>query len=117
MDTNQEKTIFEKIATRILPAQFIYEDEICCAINDIQPQAPVHILVFPKKHIARLSEAKAEDKNGLGHLLWVVQQIAEQQKLDKGFRVVINNGLLAGETVPHLHIHLLAGRQLGWPPG
>ena len=117
MDTNPKKTIFEKIATRILPAQFVYEDEICCAINDIQPQARVHILVFPKKRIVRLSEAKAEDKNCLGHLLWVVQQIAEQQQLEKGFRVVINNGPLGGETVPHLHIHLLAGRHLNWPPG
>ena len=113
----QEDTLFGKIIRREIPADIVYEDDQCLAFRDIAPQAPTHILVIPKKAIPKLSEAKAEDKALLGHLLYVVGDIAREQKLENGYRVVINTGEAAGQTVFHLHLHLLGGRELSWPPG
>jgi histidine triad (HIT) family protein len=111
-------TIFSKIIAREIPARIIHEDEQCVAFHDVNPQAPVHFLVVPKKVIPRIGESTAEDEPLLGHLLFVAQTMAKQQGLgDSGFRVVINNGPDGGETVPHLHVHVLGGRPLAWPPG
>jgi len=110
-------TIFEKIIAREIPADILHEDEHCIAIRDIDPQAPTHFLVIPKQLIPRIGEAGQEDQTVLGHLLLVVGKIARAEDLEKGFRVVINNGSEGGETVPHLHIHVLGGRQMSWPPG
>ena len=110
-------TLFEKIINREIPADVLHEDETCIAIRDIAPQAPVHALVIPKKLIPRIAEARREDQKVIGHLLLVAGQLARSEKLDDGFRIVINNGSDGGETVPHLHVHLLGGRQLQWPPG
>ncbi len=112
------KTLFEKIAAREIPAAIIYEDEFVFAVRDIHPQAPTHILIVPKKPIPRLAEAGADDQNLLGHLLLKAAEVAAKLGLDKtGFRLVINNGSDGGETVPHLHCHILGGRPLAWPPG
>jgi histidine triad (HIT) family protein len=111
------KTIFQKIAEREIPADFVYEDELCFAIRDIAPQAPTHILVIPKRCVPRVSESTAADAALLGHLIVAAGKIAREQGLLAGFRLVINSGKQAGETVPHLHVHLLAGRDLAWPPG
>ncbi len=112
-----DKTIFQRIIDREIPSTSVYEDEICYAFRDISPQAPTHILIVPKKHIARLAEATPVDQSLLGHLLLTAARIARDLKLERGFRVVVNNGADGGETVPHLHVHLLAGRPLAWPPG
>jgi len=112
-----QKTLFQKIADREIPAKFVYEDDFCFAINDIDPQAPVHVLVIPKRLIARVGAAQAADTADVGKLLLTAAKIAKDLALDKGFRLVVNNGPDGGETVPHLHIHLLGGRALGWPPG
>jgi histidine triad (HIT) family protein len=110
--------IFARIIRKELPAAIVYEDDRALAFRDINPKAPVHILVVPKKDIARVSEAKAEDEPLLGHLLTVAAQIARQEGIDDtGYRLVINKGRDAGESVPHLHVHLLGGRPMGWPPG
>jgi histidine triad (HIT) family protein len=110
-------TIFEKIIAREIPADILHEDEHCIAIRDIDPQAPTHFLVIPKQVIPRIGEAGQEDQAVLGHLLLVAGKIARSEGLEKGFRVVLNNGSEGGETVPHLHIHVLGGRQMSWPPG
>lgn len=115
-----DKTIFQKIIDREVPAPLVYEDEHCAAFNDINPQAPVHILIVPRKVIARIGEAGPDDQQMLGALLLAAGTIARQLGVDhrtRGFRLVINQGAHAGESVPHLHVHLLAGRDLGWPPG
>jgi histidine triad (HIT) family protein len=112
------KTLFEKITAREIPAAILYEDELVLAIRDINPQAPAHILIFPKKVIPRIAEATAEDGKLLGHLLIKAAEIADQLGLKRnGFRLVINNGAEGGETVPHLHVHILGGRRMEWPPG
>ena len=111
------KTLFQQIADREIPANIIYEDQFCICFHDISPQAPTHLLLVPKKHIPRIAESTAEDLELLGHLMRTIKKIAEQENLDAGFRTVINNGPDGGETVPHLHIHILAGRKLTWPPG
>lgn len=111
------KTLFQKIIDREIPAKLEYEDDQCIALHDIQPQAPVHLLIIPKKLIARVSVATAADEPVLGHLLQVAAQLAQKLNLAAGFRLVINNGPQACESVPHLHVHLLAGRQMTWPPG
>jgi histidine triad (HIT) family protein len=111
------KTLFQKIADKEIPAKLIHEDALCVAFHDIAPQAPTHVLVVPRKPIPRVAEATPEDQAVLGHLLLVAGQLARQLGLSKGFRVVINNGPDGGETVPHLHVHLLGGRALDWPPG
>lgn len=112
------KTLFQKIADREIPAKIVFEDDDCFAIEDINPQAPVHILVIPKRVISRLGNAEASDAALLGHLIVAASQIARERGIDaSGFRTVINSGRDAGETVPHLHVHLLGGRALAWPPG
>ncbi len=111
------KTIFQKIIDREIPARLAHEDELCIAIHDINPQAPVHVLVIPKKLIPRLGEAAAHDQALLGHLLLTAATLAKKLGLDNGYRIVINHGRDGGETVPHLHVHLLGQRPLGWPPG
>jgi histidine triad (HIT) family protein len=111
------KTLFQKIIAREIPANIAHEDELCIAIHDIEPQAPVHVLVIPKKLIARVGEAAPEDQVLLGHLLLTAAQLARDLKLAAGYRIVVNNGPHGGESVPHLHVHLLGGRQLAWPPG
>ena len=112
------KTLFEKIVAREIPAQIVYEDDLVLAFRDIQPQAPTHVLIVPKKVIPRIAEATADDHKTLGHLLLKAAEVAKQLGLDKtGFRLVINNGADGGETVPHLHCHILGGRKLQWPPG
>jgi histidine triad (HIT) family protein len=111
-------TIFSKIIAREIPARIVFEDDLCLAFHDVSPQAPVHILVIPKREIPRLAETTAADETLLGHLIFVAQTIANKEGLhDSGFRIVINNGRDGGETVPHLHVHLLGGRPLAWPPG
>jgi histidine triad (HIT) family protein len=110
--------IFAKIIRKEIPATIVYEDDRALAFRDINPKAPVHILVVPKKDIARISEVQAEDEPLLGHLLTVAAQIARQEGIDEtGYRLVINKGRDAGESVPHLHVHLLGGRPMQWPPG
>jgi len=112
------KTLFEKMAAREISAQIVYEDDLVFAIRDIKPAAPVHVLVVPKKPIPRIAEAKPEDHKVLGHLLLKAAEIAKSLGLnDGGFRLVINNGPNAGESVPHLHLHILGGRHMSWPPG
>ena len=111
------KTLFQKIADREIPSKMVYEDEICFAIEDINPQAPTHILVIPKRVISRLSVAQDSDAGTLGHLLVVAGKVAAERGLTGGFRTVINSGPDAGETVPHLHVHVIGGRKLAWPPG
>ena len=106
------KTLFQKILDGEIPSKIVYKDDVCAA----NPQAPVHVLLFPIKPIARIAEAKEEDAQILAHLMLAVPKVAEKCGLKDGFRVVINNGLLAGETIPHLHLHILGGRQLHWPP-
>jgi len=110
-------TLFEKIIAREIPAQIVYEDELSIAIRDINPQAPVHVLVIPKKVIARVGEAQADDQALLGHLLLTAATVAKQEGLENGFRITINQGADGGETVPHMHVHVLGGRSLNWPPG
>jgi histidine triad (HIT) family protein len=112
------KTLFEKIAAREIPATIVYEDDQVIAFRDIKPQAPTHVLIVPKKPIARISEAQAADEQVLGHLLLKAADVAQQLGLTKsGYRLVFNNGPDAGEAVPHLHCHILGGRQMTWPPG
>ena len=110
-------TIFSKIIRREIPADIVYEDDRALAFNDITPQAPVHILVIPKQPIPKLADAVDEDRDLLGHLLLVAKQVAQQAGLSNGYRVVINNGADGGQTVLHLHLHILGKRQLQWPPG
>jgi histidine triad (HIT) family protein len=113
-----ELTLFEKIIAREIPAEIVYEDDLCLCFRDINPQAPVHLLLIPKKPIPRIAEVHACDEPVLGHLLIIVQKIAKQEGIaETGFRTVINNGPDGGEEVPHLHLHILAGRKLTWPPG
>jgi histidine triad (HIT) family protein len=111
------KTIFQRIIDREIPATIEHENDYCIVIRDIQPKAPVHLLVIPKKPIPRVADAEAADEAVLGHLLLAAQSVAKKLNLAKGFRLVINNGPDACESVPHLHVHLLAGRQMTWPPG
>ena len=111
------KTLFQRIIDREIPARIEHEDEHCVVLHDIQPQAPVHLLIVPKKPIARVTEATAADQAVLGHLFLVASSIARKLNLSQGFRLVVNNGPHACESVPHLHVHLLAQRQMTWPPG
>ncbi len=112
-----QETIFSKIIRREVSADIVYEDDLVLAFNDIAPQAPVHILVIPKKPISELAEATSEDHALLGHLLLKAKQVAEQAGVENGYRVVINNGSDGGQSVDHLHLHVLGGRQMQWPPG
>jgi histidine triad (HIT) family protein len=111
-------TLFEKIISREIPANIVFEDDHCLAFRDISPQAPIHILVVPKSVIARIDAADEENQNVLGHLLLTAAEVARREGISEtGYRLVINNGSHGGETVPHLHVHLLGGRPLAWPPG
>lgn len=110
-------TIFSKIIRREIRADIVYEDDLVLAFRDIVPQAPVHILVIPKKPIPKLADADSQDHALMGHLLLTVKRVAEQEGLNAGYRVVINNGPDGGQTVDHLHVHILGGRQMQWPPG
>jgi histidine triad (HIT) family protein len=111
------ETIFSKIIRKEVPADIVYEDDLALAFKDINAQAPVHILVIPKKPIPRLADAESEDHALMGHLLLTAKRVAQQVGLDNGYRIVINNGSDGGQTVDHLHVHILGGRQMKWPPG
>jgi histidine triad (HIT) family protein len=112
------QTLFEKIIAREIPADIVYEDDQVLAFRDISPQAPVHVLVIPKKLIPRIGEAEDSDQALLGHLLLRARAVATTLGLaENGYRLVINNGKDGGESVPHLHCHILGGRPLSWPPG
>ena|SRR5688572_19591025 len=111
------KTIFKRIIDKEIPAKIAYEDDLCLAFHDVNPQAPTHVLVIPKKEIPSLTELDVEDQMLVGHLLLVVQKLAKELDLGSGYRVVINCGPDGGQSVDHLHFHLLGGRQLKWPPG
>ena len=114
---NRISTLIGRIITREIPADIVYEDDLCLAFRDINPQAPTHVLVIPKKEIPRLADAKGEDQALLGHLLLAAARIARQLGVEDAFRLVVNNGAQAGQSVYHLHLHLLAGRPFRWPPG
>ncbi len=113
----EEKTLFQKIADREIPAEIVYEDEWSVVFRDINPQAPTHLLIIPRKPIPSLDALTEEDKMLVGHLHLVAKKVAEQEGLTGGYRLVINNGPDALQTVPHLHFHLIGGRKLSWPPG
>ncbi|MCB9669970.1 MAG: histidine triad nucleotide-binding protein [Alphaproteobacteria bacterium] len=111
-------TIFKKIIDREIPADIVYEDDLALAFRDVSPQAPVHVLVIPKEEIARVGDASREQSALLGHLLWVAAEVARQEGIaGSGYRVVTNNGRDGGQSVDHLHLHVLGGRPMGWPPG
>ena len=112
------KTLFQKIADKELPSTIVYEDEHVVAFKDIDPQAPAHILIVPRKPIPRIAEAQPEDHTVLGHLMLKAAEVARQVGLEAtGYRLVFNNGKDGGEAVPHLHCHILGGRKMKWPPG
>lgn len=111
------ETIFDKIINKEIPADIVFEDDQCLAFKDVNPQAPIHILIIPKQKIVKVADTKPKDQSVLGHLLVTAAEIAEQLDVKDAFRLVINNGENAGQTVFHLHIHLLAGRPFSWPPG
>ena len=111
-------TIFEKIIARQIPADIVYEDDLVCAFRDVHPQAPIHVLIVPKRLVSRIADAASEDQLLLGHLLLKAAEVAGRLGLtESGYRLVFNNGRDGGETVPHLHCHILGGRSLSWPPG
>lgn len=111
------ETLFTKIINREIPADIVYEDDLCLCFRDINPQAPLHVLLIPKKPIDRLANAQSDDQNLMGHLLLKAGEIAGKEGYGDAFRLVVNNGAEAGQTVFHLHIHILGGRALSWPPG
>ena len=110
-------SIFTKIKNKEIPGNVIFEDDKCFALEDINPQAPVHILIIPHKEIAKISDSTPEDKELLGHLLLVSKTIAQKYELKNNYRLIINNGAGAGQSVFHIHVHLMGGRSLDWPPG
>ena len=112
-----EKTIFKRIIDGEISADVVYDDELCLAFRDINPQAPTHVLVIPKKEIASIDTIADEDQSLIGHLWLVIRNLARELNLASGYRVVVNCGAEGGQTVDHLHFHLLAGRSLTWPPG
>ena len=113
-----DKTLFEKIFDGEIPSEMVHEDELCGAFKDINPQAPTHILIVPRKPIPAISQMAEEDEPLIGHLFFVARKIAAELGLDEsGFRLVINDGEHGQQTVPHIHVHLIGGRQLNWPPG
>ncbi|WP_364418681.1 histidine triad nucleotide-binding protein [Moorena sp. SIO3H5] len=117
MAAAMSETIFSKIIRREIPADIVYEDDLALAFKDISPQAPVHILVIPKKPIPQLAAAQSEDQALMGHLLLTAKRVADQVGLTNGYRLVINNGADGGQTVDHLHLHILGQRPMKWPPG
>lgn len=112
-----EKTVFKRIIDGEIPAKIIYQDDLCLAFHDIAPQAPTHVVVIPKKEIPALKDVADDDLPLVGHLVVTIRKLAEQLQLDDGYRVVVNCGPAAGQSVDHLHFHLLGGRSLTWPPG
>ena len=112
-----QPTIFKKIIDREIPATIVYEDDLCLAFDDINPRAPTHVIVIPKKEITAVDDITEADEALIGHLFLVIKKIAAQLNLADGYRVVTNNGPAAGQEVMHLHFHILAGRKLTWPPG
>jgi histidine triad (HIT) family protein len=110
-------TIFTKIINREIPAKIVYEDDLCLAFHDVNPQAPTHVLLIPKKEIPRLVDAQPDDQALLGHLMITANKIARQLGVGDAFRLAVNNGADAGQSVFHLHLHILAGRAFQWPPG
>ncbi len=113
-----ENCLFCRIIARQMPGKIVYEDDTAVAIEDIHPQAPVHLLILPRKHLPSLTEAMTEDENLLGHLFTVAAQLARERGLEtKGYRTLVNNGAWAGQSVCHLHVHLMGGRVFHWPPG
>jgi len=110
-------TLFGKVIRREIPADIVYEDELCLAFRDINPQAPIHVLLIPKKEIDKLSSADGADQALLGHMMLAAAKVARQLGVEDAFRLVVNNGAEAGQSVFHLHLHILAGRKLRWPPG
>ena len=110
-------TIFGKNINKEIPATVVYEDEHCLAFRDVNPQAPTHVLLIPKKEIPRLCDATAEDERLLGHMMLAAGKIAAQLGVGEAFRLVVNNGAEAGQSVFHLHLHILGGRRMTWPPG
>jgi histidine triad (HIT) family protein len=111
-------TIFGKIIRKEIPAKLVHEDEFCVAFHDVNPQAPVHVLLIPKKHIVSIDDLEPEDAPLLGHLWWIVKQLGRQLGIaESGYRVVVNCGKNAGQSVDHLHFHILGDRTLLWPPG
>ena len=112
------ETVFSRIIRREIPAEIVHEDDLCVAFDDINPQAPTHVLIIPRKEIANVDAMEDDDVALIGHLFRVGRDLARSRGLDKaGYRLVINNGAAAGQTVWHLHVHLLGGRNLTWPPG
>lgn len=111
------ETIFSKIIRREIPADIVYEDDLAIAFKDINPQAPQHIILIPKEPIAQLADAEPKDQTIMGHLLLTAKRVAQEAGLNNGYRVVINSGSDGGQTVYHLHLHILGGRQMKWPPG
>lgn len=109
--------IFCKIANKEIPSEIVYQDDLITAFKDTSPQAPVHILFVPNKHIARVDDITKEDKDLIGHIYYTIATMSKDLGLERGYRVVVNNGDEGGQTVDHLHFHLLAGRNLQWPPG
>lgn len=112
-----EKTIFKRIIDGEIPAKIVYQDDRCLAFHDIAPQAPTHVVVIPKKEIASLNELTPGDETLVGHLVVVIGELARKLQLDEGYRVVVNCGPYAGQSVDHLHFHVLGGRPMRWPPG
>ena len=115
--TMSEKTIFKRIIDKEIPANIVYEDDLCMAFHDVAPQAPVHVLVIPKKEIVSTDQLTEDDAALLGRMFDVIRKLAKELGLEKGYRVVTNCGNDGGQSVYHLHFHLLGGRQMGWPPG
>ena len=111
-----DKTLFERIIAREIPAEIVHEDDRCIAFRDIPPQAPTHVLVVPRKPIPGVGSAGREDEAVLGHLLLVAAEVARREGLSDGYRLVVNNGPHAGQSVDHIHVHLLGGKPMGWPP-
>jgi histidine triad (HIT) family protein len=112
-----EKTIFQRIIDNEIPAKIIYEDDQCLAFHDVSPQAPTHVLVIPKQPIESIAAVADDDADLIAHMWLVIRDLAKQLKLDRGYRVVVNCGREAGQSVDHLHFHLLGGRPMKWPPG
>ncbi len=112
-----EKTIFKKIIDGEIPADIVHDDEHCLAFRDVNPQAPTHILVIPRKEIVSVDDLSHEDQGVVGHMFWVIKQLAAELELGDGYRVVTNIGSDGGQSVPHLHFHVLGGRAMKWPPG
>ena len=113
----KKKTLFEKLIDREIPANIVYEDDLCIAIEDINPQAPIHVLLIPKKPIEKFSDFREAEKNLLGHLFLKINEVASLCNISDNFRININNGAEAGQEVFHVHIHILGGRKFNWPPG